>query len=186
MSLRAASRRYTPMLADNSRFYGGAKFIPSTPTTAWTKLGTQWYQFGVPPAVVSGGVHTSDASYDYYTFTTSADLTCATAGFADILMVAGGGGGGCWHGAGGGAGGLVYRSGFILTPTDVYGIVIGGGGGGGHDGAGASGGNTTFVDLPDAIGGGGGGPGRELLMVIPEAVAEVVGEQDQPLVQEAN
>jgi formylglycine-generating enzyme required for sulfatase activity len=78
----------------------------------------------------------------------------------DVLVVAGGGGGGGTIGGGGGAGGLVYESGYTVTPGSSMTVRVGDGGLGGigynNPGqAGQQGGNSVFGTIT-AIGGGGG------------------------------
>ena len=112
-----------------------------------------------------------------FTSTTACDWS-VPAGItaADVLVVAGGGAaglvaaGGLGSGPGvGGAGGLVYRTAgndggtggqATLTPGSPVSVQVGAGGvGQGGNSAGNDGGNSTFGDLPSAVGGGGGGSG---------------------------
>lgn len=77
------------------------------------------------PAVVSGGAHTSDASYDYYHFTATGDLTVTSAGKADVFLVGGGGGGG--YRSGGGSGRCITFPQIYLT-IGTWVAAVGGGG----------------------------------------------------------
>lgn len=94
----------------------------------------------VSKPVVTGGTLTSDATYYYRTFTSSADLTVSDAPLtADLLMVGGGGGGGAggnsgtskfpfsYWGGGGGAGRVLFTATQSLSPS-TYSLVIGAGG----------------------------------------------------------
>ncbi|WP_414837764.1 glycine-rich domain-containing protein [Candidatus Nanosalina sp. VS9-1] len=80
----------------------------------------------------------------------------------DILLVGGGGGGGADNGGGGGAGGIVYREGVSVDPSQDYSIDIGAGGAGGTQSgtetAGENGGDTSAFGFT-ALGGGGGAAG---------------------------
>lgn len=77
----------------------------------------------------------------------------------DVLVVAGGGSGGGGNGGagGGGAGGLIYRTGYAVTPNTTYNLSVGAGGASASPSTrGNNGSNSTF-DTLTAIGGGGGG-----------------------------
>jgi len=97
-----------------------------------------------------------------HTFLTSATFTVpAGCSLMDVLIVGGGGGGAA--GGGGGAGGLIYATSKVLTPGEIFNVVVGTGGTGG-DGAsstpGSDGANSYINPLSGtltAIGGGGGG-----------------------------
>lgn len=80
----------------------------------------------------------------------------------EVLVVAGGGGGGANHAGGGGAGGVIYRSGYPVTPGQSYTVTVGAGGSRATSfpGQGSNGGNSVF-DRLIAIGGGGGGCRRD-------------------------
>jgi hypothetical protein len=108
---------------------------------------------------VTGGTLSSDATYNYRTFTSSGTLNVTGSINADILVVAGGGGAGGFASAGGGgAGGLVYLSSQSLT-TNSYSITVGAGGPPGANTwyqLGSQGVNSRFGSLTEAIGGGGG------------------------------
>mgnify|MGYP003872040983 CR=1 FL=1 len=106
---------------------------------------------------VTGGTLTSDATYNYRTFTSTSNLVVSGASLScDILVVAGGGSGGGGGGAGGGgAGGLVYLPSQLLT-AQSYTCTVGGGGPV-TSGAKVNGVNSQFGSLTSAIGGGGGG-----------------------------
>jgi len=57
---------------------------------------------------ITGGTLTSDATYNYRTFTSTGNLVISGGSLtADILVIAGGGGGGAASGDGGGAGGIL-------------------------------------------------------------------------------
>jgi hypothetical protein len=111
--------------------YGAAVAI-RTGSDAWTVV-----PFGggdIPAAEVSSPAATGQYSsggftYDYYTFTASGTLTVDTAGFADVLVIAGGGGSGYNRGAGGGAGGYLAITDAYL-PAGSLTVTVGAGGAG--------------------------------------------------------
>ena len=127
-------------------------------------------------ASASVNLTTSSAGY---TYTLAVQTQCAspysssswsTSGSASYyrpytvtaMVIAGGGAGGAGdsygNGGGGGAGGVIYQTGFVVSPGS-YGVTVGGGGGNGGSGnSGNSGGNSSFAGQV-AIGGGGGGGG---------------------------
>lgn len=124
--------------------------IPTEATAGWTPISTHSYQVSNLNAEVSGGTHTSDATYNYYTFTEDADLTVLTEGLVDVFMIGGGGGGGGEtgdaNGAGGGGGGgiIVYNN--MQLSAGTYPIAIGAGGAGGVGTVnGSVGSPTTFA-----------------------------------------
>jgi hypothetical protein len=109
-------------------------------------------------ATFSGGTLTSDATYNYRTFTSTGSLVVGvTAGTVDILSIAGGGGANRYYGGGGGAGGYVYTSSRSISPG-TYTVTIGSGGTGYANGT-----NTTItggaLSVTAAVGGGAGGDG---------------------------
>lgn len=65
-----------------------------------------------------------------------------------LLVVGGGGGAGADVGGGGGGGGVIYSSSYVVTPANVYGVVVGFGGNGAINGSGnqngLQGGNSVF------------------------------------------
>ena len=117
---------------------------------------------------VSGGTLTSDSTYYYRAFTSSADLIVSNGSInADILMVGGGGAGGNSYGdndtgkGGGGAGGILFKSGHTLT-SGTYPITVGNGGAGRTRGTNtappaANSGQPTIAFGVQANGGGAGG-----------------------------
>ena len=114
-------------------------------------------------ATVSGGALTTDATYNYRTFTANGTLGISGGSINyDVLLLAGGGGGGYGYGGGGGAGGLVYSS-QSLSPGS-YSISIGGGGTGANTLSNSTtwnGTNSSMTGITTAIGGGGGGSNSE-------------------------
>lgn len=78
----------------------------------------------------------------------------------DVLVVGGGGGGGTDNSGGGGAGGLIYNTGYPVTPGFYYRVTVGAGGLGGPavNTQATSGGNSVF-DRITATGGGYGATG---------------------------
>ena len=129
--------------------------------TSHLHTGLQSVGGSLASAVVSGGTHTSDASYDYYAFTTSDTLTVSTGGLVDVLVVGGGGGGGGYYSGGGGAGGEVIVALDYLISAGSISVTVGAGGtaGGGTSGTGddgVNGGHSLFDNLL-AVGGGAGG-----------------------------
>jgi hypothetical protein len=110
-----------------------------------------------PTAVVTGGTLSSDATYYYRTFRSTADLVVSNAPLtADYLVIAGGGSGGpgvynayttvfISRGSGGGAGGQVGGSATIAAGT--YTATVGAGG------VAANGNNSSFNSLSAIAGG---------------------------------
>ena len=123
--------------------------------------GSTFYLYGISNVTsgskATGGIVSSDGTYNYHMFPFSGTFTPTTAISADVLVIAGGGGGGGY--GGGGAGGVAYQAGRSLSATG-YSITVGAGGGGTNASGvrGVTGGNSTF-DTITANGGGGGGPG---------------------------
>ena len=107
----------------------------------------------------TGGIVSSDGTYNYHMFPYSGTFTPTTAISADVLVIAGGGGstsessGG--GGAGGGAGGVCYQTSRSIT-AGSYTVTIGAGGAAVSTGSRNSGTNTIF-DTITANGGGGAG-----------------------------
>jgi len=102
----------------------------------------------------TGGIVSSDGTYNYHMFPYSGTFTPTQAITAEILAIGGGGGTGNASG-GGGAGGVIYDSSESLT-AQAYTVTIGAGGTAGTSGAGNKGTNTTFGSLITANGGGAG------------------------------
>ena len=76
----------------------------------------------------------------------------------EYLVVGGGGGGGTQVGGGGGAGGFKTGTGYAITSSTVYPIIIGAGGAGStaSTSPGSTGGSSTFGTITSNGGGGGG------------------------------
>ena len=115
----------------------------------------------------TGGIVSSDGTYNYHMFPYSGTFTPTQNITADYLVIAGGAGGGAYIGGGGGAGGLrstvgatggggSLESALSLTANTGYTVTISGGGGGtagnnnssrtggtGGTGGGGAGGNST-------------------------------------------
>jgi len=113
-----------------------------------------WY--GNPTATTTSDAGAAPAQYlvpGEHTYTVPSGVTSVS-----VLVVGGGGGGGAGAGGGGGAGGLIYQTGYSVTPGASLSVTVGAGGPGTANEAarGTSGGNSVFNDLV-AIGGGGGG-----------------------------
>jgi|GEM_PF-5462471 len=94
-----------------------------------------------------------EGGYVVHTFTSSGELIIGVQAQAnaDVLVVAGGGGGGDngGYGSGGGAGGLIYKTGFVIS-GGLNTVTVGAGGAEKSDGA-----NSIFGSLT-ALGGGAG------------------------------
>ena len=141
-------------------------------TLAGTAGGSTWqehstaYLYGISNVTsttkATGGIVSSDGTYNYHMFPYSGTFTPTTAISADVLVIAGGGGGGGYWGGGGGAGGLLYFSSQSLTATG-YTVTVGNGGTGGNAASGSVGGDSQFGALTLVKGGGlgsyGGGAG---------------------------
>ena len=122
------------------------------------------------PATVTGttGSPTIDSSTragkTIYKFTGSGSITVGTAGYAEVLCVAGGGGGAGGGGAGGGgagAGGYQYTTTQLLNAGTLT-VTVGAGGTGGVGSSTtlATNGNASRLDTIVSIGGGFGSPGN--------------------------
>ena len=106
--------------------YKGANLI-KTGTNTWVFIP---FASGVGAAVYSDANTGTYTGFAYKTFTASGTLTVTTAGFADIVAVAGGAGGGgtsANQGGGGGAGGVLQVTNAYL-PVGTLTITIGAGG----------------------------------------------------------
>jgi len=110
----------------------------------------------------TGGIVSSDGTYNYHMFPFSGTFTPTSALTADILVIAGGGGAGYFYGGGGGAGGVRQLSSQSLTTTNYTATIGNGGAGAGNSSTkGTSGTNSSFsgsgFTTITASGGGGGG-----------------------------
>ena len=122
--------------------------------------GSTFYLYGISNVTsttkATGGIVSSDGTYNYHMFPFSGTFTPTTAISADILVVAGGGGGGqngATNNGGGGAGGLLNYASQSLTATG-YSITVGSGGA-----VNTQGGNSQFGSLTASVGGGRAGNG---------------------------
>lgn len=121
-----------------------------------TTAGTLTVHYGNPTATTTSDAGAAPAQYlvpGGHTYTVPSGVTSVS-----VLVVGGGGGGGAGAGGGGGAGGLIYQTGYSVTPGASLSVTVGAGGPGTANEAarGTSGGNSVFNDLV-AIGGGGAG-----------------------------
>lgn len=121
--------------------------------------GSTFYLYGISNVTsttkATGGIVSSDGTYNYHMFPYSGTYTPTTAHTADILVIAGGGAGGYSRGGGGGAGGLVYLTSQSLT-AQGYTVTVGGGGAATTTDVKNNGSNSQFGSLTAAVGGGGG------------------------------
>ena len=131
------------------KYWDGSEFVP--------------FPSGAGDAVISSPAATGQytdtgVTYDYYTFTSSGTLTVDTAGFADVLVVAGGGGSrtGDTYIAGGGAGGMLELTDAYL-PAGSLTVTVGAGGSASSTRNAANRGNDSLLGAFVAVGGGGGG-----------------------------
>jgi hypothetical protein len=127
--------------------------------------GSTFYLYGISNVTsttkATGGIVSSDGTYNYHMFPFSGTFTPTTAISADVLCIAGGGGGGGERtGAGAGAGGLLYFSSQSLTATG-YTVTVGAGGAGGNAVLGTVGADSQFGALTLVKGGGLGGAGAD-------------------------
>ena len=106
----------------------------------------------------TGGIVSSDGTYNYHMFPYSGTFTPTESITADVLIIAGGGGGGFDEAGGGGAGGLLQGTISSLT-AQAYTVTVGAGGAGGTGGTrpGTNGSNSVFSSHTATGGGGGGG-----------------------------
>jgi hypothetical protein len=130
--------------------------------TLATELLGNYYPYGLPQFIATGGTISTDGDFTIHKFDSSGTLnitSCPNNMELTMLVIAGGGGGGELGGGGGGAGGLIYKKYYPIS-SGAKSVVIGAGGLGEIIGspynAGSNGENTTFNGLT-AIGGGGGG-----------------------------
>jgi hypothetical protein len=129
--------------------------------TLATELLGNYYPYGLPQFIATGGTISTDGDFTIHKFNSSDTLnitSCPNNMELTMLVIAGGGGGGELGGGGGGAGGLIYKRYYPIS-AGAKSVVIGAGGLGAEVGspytAADSGENTTFNGLT-AIGGGGG------------------------------
>ena len=106
--------------------------VIKTATNTWSYVP---FGSGVGAAVYSDANTGTYTGYAYKTFTGSGTLTVTTAGFADVLIVAGGGGCGGDTGAntinaGGGGGGGIFGGGVttVFLPVGTHTVTVGAGG----------------------------------------------------------
>lgn len=125
--------------------------------------GSTFYLYGISNVTsttkATGGIVSSDGTYNYHMFPFSGTFTPTEAITADVLVVGGGGAGGANIGGGGGAGGLRYFASQSLTATG-YTCTVGAGGSGPittPSYQGTNGGTSQFGALTSAVGGGFGG-----------------------------
>ena len=135
--------------------------------------GSTFYLYGISNVTsttkATGGIVSSDGTYNYHMFPYSGTFTPTQNITADYLVIAGGGGGGKLDGGGGGAGGLrstvgatggggSLESALSLTANTAYTVTVGAGGGGSTDRSlrGSSGSNSVFGSITSTGGGGGG------------------------------
>jgi hypothetical protein len=137
----------------------------STNGSATILEGSTFYLYGISNVTsttkATGGIVSSDGTYNYHMFPFSGTFTPTEAISADVLCIAGGGGGGGERtGAGAGAGGLLYFSSQSLTATG-YTVTVGAGGAGGNAVLGTVGADSQFGSLTLVKGGGLGGAGAD-------------------------
>ena len=115
-------------LWSNSAVISSIKLVPSAGNFAEHSTA---YLYGISNVTsttkATGGIVSSDGTYNYHMFPFSGTFTPTTAISADILVVAGGGGSGDDGGGGGGGGGLLYFTSQSLTATG-YSVTVGAGG----------------------------------------------------------
>ncbi len=135
--------------------------------------GSTFYLYGISNVTsttkATGGIVSSDGTYNYHTFPFSGTFTPTTALTVDYLVIAGGGGGASVNGTsdagngvgGGGAGGYktsIGGSALSLT-AQAYTVTVGAGGAGtaqNTSARGSSGSNSVFSSITSTGGGGGG------------------------------
>jgi len=125
--------------------------------------GSTFYLYGISNVTsttkATGGIVSSDGTYNYHMFPYSGTFTPTTAISADVLVIAGGGGGGGFSsgqgaGAGGGAGGLCYQAGRSLTAGVGLTVTVGAGGNAGTGSANPTAGGNSTLGTITALGGG--------------------------------
>ena len=126
---------------------GGSNFVE----------GSTFYLYGISNVTsttkATGGIVSSDGTYNYHMFPFSGTFTPTTAISADVLVIAGGGGTAGQGSGGGGAGGVVYQTGRSISSAVTVTVGAGGAKGGGAFN-GNPGGNSVF----DTITAQGGAP----------------------------
>ena len=138
-------------------------------TSATILEGSTFYLYGISNVTsttkATGGIVSSDGTYNYHMFPFSGTFTPIENITADYLIVAGGGGGGSSGtpgGGGGGAGGYRYFTSQSLSATS-YSVTVGAGGPGGFYNANtgssyiATKGNNSTFNSTSSTGGGFGG-----------------------------
>lgn len=127
--------------------------------------GSTFYLYGISNVTsttkATGGIVSSDGTYNYHMFPFSGTFTPTESITADVLVIAGGGGGGSF-GGGGGAGGFRAFTSQSLSSGIAYTATVGAGASGGaSNGKGSNGGNSSFsgsgFSTVTSSGGGGGG-----------------------------
>ena len=141
-----------------------------TTITAFPSIGTfaegsTFYLYGISNVTsttkATGGIVSSDGTYNYHMFPFSGTFTPTEAISADVMVIAGGGGAdGPNYSGGGGAGGFRVLTSQSLTTT-AYTCTVGAGGAAGAGYQGIDGGSSSFAGSGFATisssGGGGGG-----------------------------
>ena len=132
-----------------------------TTITAFPSIGTfaegsTFYLYGISNVTsttkATGGIVSSDGTYNYHMFPFSSTFTPTTALTADYLVIAGGGGG--WVGGGGAGGYRTSIGGTALSLTaQAYSVTVGAGGAP----QGTSGSNSVFSTITSTGGGAGAG-----------------------------
>ena len=115
---------------------------------------------GLVTITTTNGTKFSDATYNYYTFTSGTGNFIITGSLTvDILVVAGGGGGGSQHGGGGGGAGQVLYFSSVTLAASNYSVSVGAGGASNPSVSpyNGSNGSPSVFGIYTAIGGGGGG-----------------------------
>jgi hypothetical protein len=126
--------------------------------------GSTFYLYGISNVTsttkATGGIVSSDGTYNYHMFPFSGTFTPTANITADYLVIAGGGGTGSDNGSGGGAGGVRSAT-ANLTAETSYAVTVGAGGNGGAapSNNGSKGNNSSFNSL-SATGGGLGAGGN--------------------------
>ena len=131
----------------------------AAPSSAVFEQYSTFYLYGISNVTsttkATGGIVSSDGTYNYHMFPYSGTFTPTQNITADILVIAGGGGGSGTTGAGGGAGGLLGFNSQSLTTTGYTCTV--GSGGAGSGARGSNGADSQFGALTLVKGGGAGG-----------------------------
>ena len=172
----ATTAHIVPMasLWDNTAAITSIKLTPNTGTFVENSTA---YLYGISNVTsttkATGGIVSSDGTYNYHMFPYSGTFTPTTALTVDYLVIAGGGGGGVHHGGGGGAGGLrstvtaTGGGGSLESPLSLtaqaYTVTVGAGGTGSTNNSvrGTAGANSVFSTITSTGGGGGGSRNTE-------------------------